>query len=238
MTTTPHIYLSAGDVLARFRDGSLSPTAYADELLAHINATEGTINCTTGERLPMHEALAEAELRYANGTARPLEGLPVIVKEEQPIAGHPETNGSPIFRDNVASVTHPIIERIAAAGGIPMVRSTTPEFCIAAYTRGKLWGITRNPWNPKFAVGGSSGGTGAALAAGYGPLGTGSDTAAQPASPQPSTAWSGTNHRTAATRRWRPPTSIATAPTAPWPAPSPTSRCCRMSSLDNTRTIR
>ncbi|SDS74180.1 amidase [Microterricola viridarii] len=173
--TTPHAYLSATAVLARFRDGSLTPTAYAAELIAHINATEGTINATTGERLGIDEALAEAERRYADGTARPLEGLPVVLKEEQPIQGLPETNGSPLFKDNIAEVTHPIITRIVEAGGIPLIRATTPEFCIAGYTRGKLWGITRNPWNPEFAVGGSSGGTGASLAAGYAPLGTGSD---------------------------------------------------------------
>lgn len=175
MSTTPHIYLSASEVLARFRDGSLTPSAYAAELLAHINATEGTINATTGERLPIDEALAQADRRYADGTARPLEGLPVVLKEEQSIKGHPETNGSPLFADDIAEETHPIITRIAEAGGIPFVRSTTPEFCIAGYTRGKLWGITRNPWNPKFAVGGSSGGSGASLAAGYAPLATGSD---------------------------------------------------------------
>ncbi len=175
MTTSPNIYLSASQVLARFADGQLTPTAYAAELIEHINATEGTINATTGERLPLEDALAESERRWANGTARPLEGLPVVLKEEQPIEGYPETNGSPLFKDEIATVTHPIITRIVEAGGIPLVRATTPEFCIAAYTRGALWGITRNPWNPKFAVGGSSGGTGASLAAGYAPLGTGSD---------------------------------------------------------------
>jgi aspartyl-tRNA(Asn)/glutamyl-tRNA(Gln) amidotransferase subunit A len=66
-------------------------------------------------------------------------------------------------------------ERILAAGGIPHVRTTTPEFSCAGFTHTRLWGVTRNPWNSEFAVGGSSGGTGASLASGTSTLATGSD---------------------------------------------------------------
>jgi Asp-tRNA(Asn)/Glu-tRNA(Gln) amidotransferase A subunit family amidase len=66
-------------------------------------------------------------------------------------------------------------ERILAAGGIPHARTTTPEFSCAGFTHTRLWGVTRNPWNSEFAVGGSSGGTGASLASGTSTLATGSD---------------------------------------------------------------
>ena len=174
MTDQTH-YLTATEVLERFRNGDLAPADYLDVLLARIDAVEPAINALTGERLPVAEALAESARRYADGTARPLEGLPVVVKEAHAIAGHTETYGSPILADNIAEGTSPIVERIIEAGGIPFVRSTTPEFCIAAYTRSAMWGITRGPWNRDYSCGGSSGGSGAALAAGYAPLATGSD---------------------------------------------------------------
>ena len=59
-----------------------------------------------------------------------------------------------------------LVERVLAAGGIVHARTTTPEFSCAAFTHSRLWGVTRNPWNPEYAVGGSSGGSGAALASG------------------------------------------------------------------------
>ena len=167
-------YLSAHEVLERFRDGSLTPADYIAELSAHIALVQPRVNATTGEQLPLEDALAESTRRYAEGTARALEGLPVIIKEAQAIAGHEVTLGSPLISE-VAEEHHPIVERIIAAGGIPFLRSTTPEYCIAAFTRTEKWGVTRNPWNSDFAVGGSSGGSGAALAAGYAPLATGSD---------------------------------------------------------------
>jgi aspartyl-tRNA(Asn)/glutamyl-tRNA(Gln) amidotransferase subunit A len=122
-------------------------------------------------------AAREAEARYAGkgGEPRPLEGLAVATKEEQPIAGRTSSEGSVPFAAEIADVTHPVIERIVEAGGIVHARTTTPEFSCAAFTRSELWGITRNPWNLSYSPGGSSGGAGAALAAGVTTLATGSD---------------------------------------------------------------
>ncbi len=172
---TPTAYLSATEILAGYASGELTPSGVVGDLLGRIGEYESVINATTREPMPIDEAIAESERRWLEGDPRPLEGVPIIFKEEQPIEGFPATEGTPLFADEVADVTHPLVERIIAAGAIPIARSTTPEFCIAGYTRGGLWGITRNPWNPDFAVGGSSGGSGASLAAGYSPLATGSD---------------------------------------------------------------
>jgi Asp-tRNA(Asn)/Glu-tRNA(Gln) amidotransferase A subunit family amidase len=172
---TPLHYATATDLLAAYAAGSTTPTQIVAALRARIAEAEGAVNALTPELLDVDAAVAESERRWAEGTQRPLEGLPVVLKEEQPIEGHTATEGSPLFKDSIAEETHPLITRIIDAGGIPFRRTTTPEFCIAAYTRGQLWGITRNPWNPDYAVGGSSGGSGAALAAGYAPLATGSD---------------------------------------------------------------
>ena len=77
--------------------------------------------------------------------------------------------------DEIAPRTAPAAERIFAAGAVVHARTTTPEFSCTGYTHSKLWGLTRNPWSPAFAVGGSSGGSGASLASGTSFLASGSD---------------------------------------------------------------
>ncbi|GCD95182.1 amidase [Embleya hyalina] len=171
-------YLPATEALRRFRDRSLSPVELMNAVITRAEAVEPVVNCLA-ERM-YDEALAaarEAEARYAGkGDApRPLEGLAVATKEEQPIAGRIIAEGSLPFATEIAETTHPVVERVMAAGGIVHARTTTPEFSCAAFTDSKLWGVTRNPWNPAYSPGGSSGGAGAALAAGSTTLATGSD---------------------------------------------------------------
>jgi aspartyl-tRNA(Asn)/glutamyl-tRNA(Gln) amidotransferase subunit A len=171
-------FLSANDVLALFRAKALSPVELLDALIDRIEAIEPQINAVADRRYD--EARAEAAAaanRYAGkGDApRALEGVPVAAKEEQAMLGRVNSYGSLIYADNVAVQTHPMIDRIQQAGGIIHIRVTTPEFSCAGFTHSRLWGVTRNPWNLDFAPGGSSGGSGAALAAGYAPLATGSD---------------------------------------------------------------
>ncbi|MEU5218716.1 amidase [Streptomyces sp. NPDC020807] len=171
-------YMPASEALARFRDRSLSPVELMTAVIERAEAVESKVNALA-ERT-FEEALAAAraaEARYAGkGEApRALEGLAVATKEEQPIAGRSATDGSLAFRDEIAEETHPVVDRVQAAGGIVHARTTTPEFSCAAFTQSRLWGVTRNPWNPEFSPGGSSGGAGAALAAGETTLATGSD---------------------------------------------------------------
>jgi aspartyl-tRNA(Asn)/glutamyl-tRNA(Gln) amidotransferase subunit A len=159
-----------------FRSGELAPIELMQAVVHRAQATEPSINAFTD--LYLEDALNQARTageRYARGEARPLEGIPVAIKEEQPIAGLPWREGSTLLRRNVATVTHPVVERIMAAGGIVHARTTTPEFCCAGFTHSDLWGVTRNPWNLDYSSGGSSGGSGAALAAGSATLATGSD---------------------------------------------------------------
>ncbi|CAM3657147.1 amidase [Kibdelosporangium persicum] len=169
-------YLTATDAIALFRSGELAPVELMTAVVERAQLTETTINAFTDRYF--EDALdqaREAGDRYARGEQRPLEGLPVAIKEEQPIAGLPWREGSKLLRDNVATRTHPVVERIMAAGGIVHARTTTPEFCCAGFTHSGLWGVTRTPWNLEYSSGGSSGGSGAALAAGSATLATGSD---------------------------------------------------------------
>ncbi|MEU1229582.1 amidase [Streptomyces sp. NPDC005828] len=176
--TTELAYLPATEALRRFRDRTLSPVDLMAAVIARAEAAEPTVNALAERTFDEAMAAArEAEARYAGKgePPRPLEGLAVATKEEQPIAGRRATDGSLAFKDEIADETHPVVERVLAAGGIVHARTTTPEFSCAAVTQSRLWGVTRNPWNPAFSPGGSSGGAGAALAAGETTLATGSD---------------------------------------------------------------
>jgi aspartyl-tRNA(Asn)/glutamyl-tRNA(Gln) amidotransferase subunit A len=171
-------YLSAAEALRSFRARELSPVELVQAVIDRAEKVEPTINAFA--QTLYDEALEQArgaEARYAGigEPPRPLEGIPVAVKEEAPIAGQKNTLGSLPLRDVVADHTAVFVQRIIDAGGIVHARSTTPEFSCAAVTWSKLWGVTRNPWNTVYAPGGSSGGSGASLAAGSTTLATGSD---------------------------------------------------------------
>ncbi|MGZ4372726.1 MAG: amidase [Gaiellaceae bacterium] len=171
-------YLPATDALARFRERSLSPVEYLEAITARIDETNPLVNAVAESLIEEAYAAARsaADLYTSRpDDARPLEGLPVAAKAEQSIAGRLHTDGSLAFADRIADVTHPVVERVLAAGGIVHIRTTTPEFSCAALTHTKLWGVTRNPWNLHYSPGGSSGGSAAALASGIAPLATGSD---------------------------------------------------------------
>ena len=171
-------YLSATDALELFRSRRLSPVELLDALIEHIEHSEPKLNAVCDRRYDEARVEAKtAEARYASasGSSLPLDGVPVAAKEEHPMVGRSWQQGSLLLAGTVAETDHPVIERIQAAGGVIHVRTTTPEFCAAGFTESKLWGATRNPWNLDMTPGGSSGGSGAALAAGYAPMATGSD---------------------------------------------------------------
>src|SRR5215472_8586677 len=172
-------YLSAADALRLFRARELSPVELTEAVIARAETVEPTVNAfaETFYNQALEEAKA-AEARYAGKSEeapRPLEGLLVAVKEEAPIAGLRNSLGSLPLRDVVAEHTAVFVQRIIDAGGIVHARTTTPEFSCAPVTWTKLWGVTRNPWHTAYSPGGSSGGSGAALAAGTTTLATGSD---------------------------------------------------------------
>src|SRR5215472_5826209 len=221
-------YLSATEVLAQFRSGELSPVELVSAVIERAETVEPRINAFAATYFDEAlDAAREAEKRYRVGDARPLEGLPVAVKEEAPIAGKPNTLGSLPLRGEVATQTAPFVQRIIDAGGIVHAQTTTPEFCCAPVTWTKLWGVTRNPWNTAYAPGGSSGGSAAALASGTQRSRPVRTSAARSASRPLSVASSASNRRTVACPRSRSSTSIITATKAQWREPSPIALCWR-----------
>lgn len=168
--------MTATEATGLLRRRELSPVELLAAVVARTERTEPLIGAVTEQMLDdAYAAARESEQRFKDGTARPLEGIPLMLKEEQPIAGRLSEEGSLLERGNVAAVTHPIVDRIFSSGAVVHGRTTTPEFCCAPVTHSELWGITRNPFNTGMTPGGSSGGAGAVLAAGSTVLATGSD---------------------------------------------------------------
>lgn len=171
-------YVAATDALALFRAGALSPVELVDALIARRDAVEPAIHAFTHAfDREARAAARRAEARYRGGREPPraLEGVPIAIKDLHAIAGYITTHGSRVFEHNRDETTQLTVQRLLDAGAIVIARTTASEFGSSNVTWSKLWGVTRNPWNTAYTPGGSSGGAGAALAAGTVTLADGSD---------------------------------------------------------------
>jgi Asp-tRNA(Asn)/Glu-tRNA(Gln) amidotransferase A subunit family amidase len=169
-------YTPATELLRRYHAGALSPLDVVQNSLERIAEVNPVLNCfcfTYPE-----EAIAaakRAERRFASGKARPLEGIPIAIKDFTPTRGKVTTRGSRLLENWVPDYSAVVVERLESAGAIMVGKTTTPEFATSGFTDSPLWGITRNPWNPARTPGGSSGGAGAAVASGCVPIAEGTD---------------------------------------------------------------
>jgi len=171
-------YLSATSALSKFKNKTLSPVELTKAIIERsekVNPKINAHNFTFYEEAIINAKKSEGKYFTNNEKNLPLEGITLAIKDEEDIEGQPNTNGSLILKDHIASKTMVDVERIINSGAIIHARTTTPEFSCTSFTHSKLWGVTRNPWNLDFTPGGSSGGSGASLAAGCSTLATGSD---------------------------------------------------------------
>ena len=170
-------YLPATEALRRFRARELSPVELMEATIRRAEAVKQPVNAFTYTHFDeAMDRARKAEAKYARGARTgALEGLPIGIKDESEIKGKPTSAGSLILKDFVATETSTNNARIMRAGGIIHARTATPEFSCAGTCWSRLWGVTRNPWNPAFTPGGSSGGAAASLACGTSALCTGSD---------------------------------------------------------------
>jgi amidase len=146
---------------------ALSPSELLKLTLARIDAVNPAINAVVHlDRSASVKAAQEADQRYMDGTARPLEGLPVTIKDALDTAGMPSTCGNPGFKDRVPREDSIAVARLRQAGAIIIGKSNVPVFCGDFQSYNPLHGATANPWNPDFSAGGSSGGAAAAVATG------------------------------------------------------------------------
>jgi aspartyl-tRNA(Asn)/glutamyl-tRNA(Gln) amidotransferase subunit A len=177
MTPTDLAWLPAIELAARIRTKAVSPVEVVDLVLARIERWNPRLNAfcaVTAE--DAREAASAAEVSVMTGEPLgPLHGVPVSVKDLVFTRRVPTTAGSRLFADHVPEEDAVVVERLKGAGAILIGKTTTPEFGHKGVTDSPLFGVTRNPWNPEMTPGGSSGGAGAAVAAGLGPLAVGTD---------------------------------------------------------------
>jgi aspartyl-tRNA(Asn)/glutamyl-tRNA(Gln) amidotransferase subunit A len=177
MSDTQLAYMPAIEATTRIRQKELSAVELTQHLLQRMEALQPKLNAFTYMR--GDEAMEEAKRADAAvGSGKslpPLHGVPITIKDNIAMSGAPMTNGSRLLRDNVAANDAVSVARLRAAGAIILGRTNTPEFAWRGSTDNRLWGETRNPWDLTKTAGGSSGGAGAAVAAGIGPIALGTD---------------------------------------------------------------
>ena len=167
---------SATELAALIRRGTVSSREVVEAHLARIDEVNVSINAVTLTLTDRALAAADAaDSADAAARARPLHGVPFTIKENIDLAGTPTTQGVPAYADAVAAVDAPIVERMLAAGAVPIARTNLPELGSRIDTDNPLHGRTYNPWNRLVTPGGSSGGEGAAIATGMSPMGLGND---------------------------------------------------------------
>ncbi len=170
-------WLPATDLSTLIRAKQVSPVEVAEAILARVEHLNPVLNafCTLTADLA-RRAAKEAEISVMKGEpVGPLSGVPVSVKDLIFIRGIRTTGGSRIYADFIPEEDAIPVERLMAAGAVLLGKTNTPEFGHKAVADNPLFGITRNPWKLDLTPGGSSGGAGAAVAAGLGPLALGTD---------------------------------------------------------------
>ncbi|MFP6599373.1 MAG: amidase family protein [Deltaproteobacteria bacterium] len=169
--------LSASETARLVGSGQLSPLETVQACLDRIEATDEDINAFV--YLDPNRALAEARAQekelVAGRSPGPLAGVALGVKDLEDVGGMPTSFGSVAFKDRVADRDAVHIGRLREAGAIVVGKTNTPEFGYTGFTKNRLFGVTRNPWNTEMTPGGSSGGSAAAVAARMVPLATASD---------------------------------------------------------------
>jgi len=168
---------SAAGLSALYRSKAASPVEALKAVLARAEAVNPRINALTLiDAEPAMAAARASEARWAKGDPlSPLDGVPVTVKELIRTKGWPQTMGSKLTDKTPATEDAPAVQRLREAGAVVFAQNTSPEYGFKGVTDSPLHGITRNPWNLDLTPGGSSGGSGAAVAAGLGPMALGTD---------------------------------------------------------------
>jgi amidase len=169
--------LGALELAGMIRAGEVSSREVVEAHLARIDAVNPRLNAVV-RRLD-DTALAAADAadaaRAGGATLGRFHGVPITVKENIDLAGTPTTQGVPALAEAIAPVDAPSVERMRAAGAIPIGRTNLPDLGLRVHTDSSLHGLTRNPHHPDRTAGGSSGGEASAIAAGMSPLGLGND---------------------------------------------------------------
>ena len=179
----PVVEASIADLEAAYVSGQTTARAVTQAYLDRIEAYDKRGPFINSLITVNPRALEEAErldalLRMTGRPIGPLHGIPVIVKDNIDVARLPMTSGFQGWKNYYPSEDAPLVKKIRAAGGIILAKSSLSEFArgLGDNINSVVPGFARNPYNTAFATGGSSGGTGAAIAASFGVVGVGTDT--------------------------------------------------------------
>ena len=178
-STEPSTVIELAGAVRRGERSAVAATEAALER-ARIDAAAGAAGLNAFVAIDADLAL-EAAQRVDETVARgedpgPLAGVPFGVKDLEDCAGLPTSHGSLLRRDDPPATADSVhVARLRAAGAVPIGKTAAPEFGTLNFTKTKLFGVTRNPWNPDRTPGGSSGGSAAAVSAGMVPFATASD---------------------------------------------------------------
>jgi amidase len=171
--------LPAKDIAALIRSEKVSAKEVASAALARLDAVNPSINAVVDHRPA--DVLAQAGAIDAaiagNQDLGPLAGVPVTVKVNIDQQGFATTNGLKLQRDVIAATNSPVIDNLRKAGAVILGRTNCPAFSYRWFTTNLIHGDTKNPRDPGITPGGSSGGAGAAVAAGIGHIAHGTDIA-------------------------------------------------------------
>jgi len=171
-------FLSAVELADRIRRRELSAREVMTAHLDRIERVNPSINAIVS-MLPPEQCLAAADGAdrqvASGGDLGPLHGLPTAFKDLEDAVGLPTSSGSPIHAGTYPERDTALVERLRAAGVVPIGKTNVPEFGLGSHTYNRVFGPTRNPYDPSKSAGGSSGGAGAALATGMLPIADGSD---------------------------------------------------------------
>ncbi|MFT3687524.1 amidase [Paenirhodobacter sp.] len=178
MTATDPADLGALEARRLIARRKLSPVELAEACIARVEALDPALNALIARDFDgLRRGAQAAEAAVMTGAPLgALHGLPVAVKDMIDVAGLPTTFGSEIYAGNIATRDDPIVAALRTAGAAPIGKTNVPEWSAGGNTRNRVYGVTVNPYDLSRSCAGSSGGSAVALACGYAPLATGSDT--------------------------------------------------------------
>ena len=168
-------FVGAAQLAEMVRAKEVSATELVGYFLDRIQRLDPQLN--SFRVVLAEQAMLEAEqaqARVGAGEERPLLGVPIAIKDEVDVAGQVNTHGTDGFTEP-AKADSEMVRRLREAGAIIVGLTLLPEMAICGFTESATYGVTRNPWNPQRTPGGSSGGSGAAVAAGLVPIASAGD---------------------------------------------------------------
>ena len=168
---------SALETAAAIRSGTISSTEVVEAHLARMRDVNPKLNAVVVDLSEdaLKSAKAADNARAKQRELGPLHGVPITIKENVDYEGRPNPNGVAAQMNIIAPSDAPVVRNLKKAGAIVIGLTNTPEFSFRGFTENPLHGLTLNPWDPDITCGGSSGGAGAAVAAGIGTIAHGND---------------------------------------------------------------